>query len=61
MSSNRHSVACEAYLQREDESVGPLRLPAKNTIEFIKQFNRVYRRLGLRIQTVDDVPALEQK
>ena len=53
MSSNRHSTPCKAYLQREDDAVGPLRLPMKNPEQFIAQFNRVYGKLGLQILAVE--------
>ena len=53
-SSNRTAVPCEADLARADQSVGPLRLPMKNSLSFVKEFNRKYGRIGLSIQIRKD-------
>jgi hypothetical protein len=60
VSSNRHAQPCEAYLQREGDEVGPLRLPLKDPVRFINQFNRVYARLGLKILPAGEATGKEQ-
>ena len=50
MSSPRTAAACDAVLHRKDQVCGPLRLPAKNSSQFIDEFNRVYTSTGLRLQ-----------
>ncbi|MGB7347109.1 MAG: hypothetical protein WBD20_22990 [Pirellulaceae bacterium] len=60
MSSNRHNTPCDAYLRRDDHSVGPLRLPEKNVASFVEEFNRIYGKLGMKLQTVS-VPVSEEE
>ena len=60
MSSNRHAQPCEAYLKRDEDAVGPLRLPIKDPVRFINQFNRVYARLGLKILPIGDEPDCDE-
>ena len=49
-SSNRTSLPVEAALYRDDKPVGPMRLPMKEKISFVQEFNRVYRDAGIAIQ-----------
>ncbi len=56
MSSNRVAKPCDAFIQRDEEGVGPLRLPEKNPIGFVQHFNRIYGRLGLKLRVSSTVP-----
>lgn len=52
-SSNRAIAPCEAVVQRNAEPAGPMRLPRKNSLSFIDEFNRRYQSAGLSIQPVE--------
>ena len=51
-SSQREVHPCEAVLERHESKVGPMRLPIKNRLRFVEEFNRRYRSTGLAIRTV---------
>lgn len=52
-SSNRVGGVCDAVLVQADRPVGPLRLPDHRADDFIADFNRTYRGIGMRLATVD--------
>ena len=54
-SSNRQPVSCDAAVYRQQHVVGPIRLPEKNPLTFIEQFNRIYRSAGIELQRTDVV------
>jgi hypothetical protein len=49
-SSNRTTLPFEAAIYRNDKPVGPMRLPAKEKMSFVQEFNRVYRDAGIALQ-----------
>ncbi|TWU51120.1 hypothetical protein [Rubripirellula reticaptiva] len=53
-SSNRSGGACDAVLQHQDRSTGPVRLPTVRSNDFIDQFNRLYGKVGLKM-TINQV------
>lgn len=50
-SSRRAALPGDAILHQADRSTGPLLLPLQQTDEFVADFNRIYRPIGLRLQT----------
>ncbi|MCO8120211.1 hypothetical protein NHH03_00555 [Stieleria sp. TO1_6] len=51
MSSNRAATPCDAVIYRDEKPVGPLRLPRLKKGSFIEEFNRLYRKSGMAIET----------
>ena len=64
-SNNRTPGQCDAILSVKDpqfqEVTGPLRLPLEEPESFVKQFNRIYARIGLSIHSVPATDFLPQK
>ncbi|MCD0461242.1 hypothetical protein [Roseiconus lacunae] len=58
-SSNRPHVDFDANLSQDGKPTGPIRLPAKNAIEFVNEFNRLYGRRRYRITS--DVGSISEK
>lgn len=55
-SSNRQGGVCDAVLVQDDAPMGPMRLPASRAQDFIDQFNRVYKGVGMQLKG-DSVPS----
>jgi hypothetical protein len=51
VSSPRGPEPSDGLLAIADRQVGPIRLPEKHSVEFVKEFNHVYRSLGLRVSS----------
>ena len=51
MSSPRTAYPFDATIHRQNEPVGAMLLPLKEPSKFIEQFNRIYARIGLSIQS----------
>jgi len=51
-SSNRQAGACDALVMHSDRQVGVMRLPESRADDFVDQFNRKYRSIGIKIVPV---------
>lgn len=52
-SSNRQTRLSGALIQQHERTVGAIRLPRSRAEDFVKDFNRIYRGLGLSLQPID--------
>ena len=48
-SSNRSGGACDAEIRVLDAFAGPMRLPMHRSEDFIAEFNRTYRNVGMSL------------
>ena len=55
-SSNRQARLTGALIQQHERTVGAIRLPGSRADDFVKDFNRIYRGLGLSLQPIDASP-----
>ena len=51
-SSNRSAAKSDGVLMRDQQPIGPMRLPENRAGDFVDQFNRIYGSLGLSIDSV---------
>jgi hypothetical protein len=49
-SSNRAATIRDAVVWKDDNPLGPIRLPGHRADEFIADFERIYRGLGLMVR-----------
>lgn len=52
-SSNRTATRCDAVLWNQDRALGPIRLPISRAEEFVADFNRIYKGLGIVLNAVE--------
>ena len=52
-SSNRETTISDAVLWKNQRPLGPMRLPENRAAEFVADFNRIYRGLGMSLRPVD--------
>jgi hypothetical protein len=51
-SSNRTARVCDAVLMKDEQTMGPIRLPENRADDFIAQFNRTYEGLGIKLAPI---------
>ena len=56
-SSNRAVKPCDGILKRDEEPIGPMRLPVHRAEDFVDHFNRTYENVGLSIESVGPAQA----
>ena len=55
-SSNRQARLSGALIQQHERTVGAIRLPGSRADDFVKDFNRIYRGVGLSLQPIEESP-----
>jgi hypothetical protein len=51
----------EAVVRRDDQDIGPIRLPQNEPERFIEEFNRLYRDKKMVVASVPHAPATSVK
>lgn len=54
-SSNRVAGISDAVLWKDHRVLGPMRLPESRTEDFVADFNRIYRGIGIVLNVVDPI------
>ena len=56
-SSSRKVPPCDGVLKRDQQPIGPMRMPANRSSDFVAHFNRIYGEIGLSIAAIERASA----